>query len=954
MVNNLKLFVKEALEIILVMAKERIGGGLVTLSIGEIVFIFMVVLTIRGDLIIFDFVGVVALTVTSKFIVVFFFEIVVVGEICIFIILLPVGFVVNIVGVTADGDVVLINVDTFVACLLIVVAVSLIELRDILDELRIACTNVVIVSVMVSECVGNGGETLGIVNVVVFVIVFIFMVVLTIRGDLVIFDFVGVVALTVTSKFIVVFFFEIVVVGEIFIFIILLPVGFVVNIVGVTADGDVVLINVDTFVACLLIVVAVSLIELRDILDELPIACTKVVTVVVMVSECVGNGGETLGIVNVVVFVIVFIFMVVLTIRGDLVIFDFVGVVALTVTSKFIVVFFFEIVVVGEICIFIILLPVGFVVNIVGVTADGDVVLINVDTFVACLLIVVAVSLIELRDILDELRIACINVVIVSVMVSECVGNGGETLGIVNVVVFVIVFIFMVVLTIRGDLVIFDFVGVVALTVTSKFIVVFFFKIVVVGEIFIFIVLLPVGFVVNIVGVTADGDVVLINVDTFVACLLIVVAVSLIELRDILDELPIACTKVVTVVVMVSECVGNGGETLGIVNVVVFVIVFIFMVVLTIRGDLVIFDFVGVVALTVTSKFIVVFFFEIVVVGEICIFIILLPVGFVVNIVGVTADGDVVLINVDTFVACLLIVVAVSLIELRDILDELRIACINVVIVSVMVSECVGNGGETLGIVNVVVFVIVFIFMVVLTIRGDLVIFDFVGVVALTVTSKFIVVFFFKIVVVGEIFIFIVLLPVGFVVNIVGVTADGDVVLINVDTFVACLLIVVAVSLIELRDILDELPIACTKVVTVVVMVSECVGNGVETFGIVNVVVFAIAFIFMVVLTVRDDLVIFDFVGVVAFAVTFKFTVAFFIEIVVVGDIVVLTIILPVGKTELLEIDDVVAVIEIKDTDLLFRELVLLVGDTPLPEDAKPLLVRTIKRHNSKSMLRMR
>ena len=137
-------------------------------------------------------------------------------------------------------------------------------------------------------------------------------------------------------------------------------------------------------------------------------------------------------------------------------------------------------------------------------------------------------------------------------------------------------------------------------------------------------------------------------------------------------------------------------------------------------------------------------------------------------------------------------------------------------------------------------------------------------------------------------------------------------------------------------------------------MVGECVGNGVETFGIVNVVVFVIVFIFMAVVTVRDDLVIFDFVGVVAFAVTFKFTVVFFIEIVVVGDIVVLTIILPVGKTELLEIDDVVAVVEIKDTDLLFRELVLLVSDTPLPEDAKPLLVRTIKRHNSKSMLRMR
>ena len=137
-------------------------------------------------------------------------------------------------------------------------------------------------------------------------------------------------------------------------------------------------------------------------------------------------------------------------------------------------------------------------------------------------------------------------------------------------------------------------------------------------------------------------------------------------------------------------------------------------------------------------------------------------------------------------------------------------------------------------------------------------------------------------------------------------------------------------------------------------MVGECVGNGVETFGIVNVVVFVIVFIFMVVVTVRDDLVIFDFVGVVAFAVTFKFTVVFFIEIVVVGDIVVLTIILPVGKTELLEIDDVVAVVEIKDTDLLFRELVLLVSDTPLPEDAKPLLVRTIKRHNSKSMLRLR
>ena len=131
-------------------------------------------------------------------------------------------------------------------------------------------------------------------------------------------------------------------------------------------------------------------------------------------------------------------------------------------------------------------------------------------------------------------------------------------------------------------------------------------------------------------------------------------------------------------------------------------------------------------------------------------------------------------------------------------------------------------------------------------------------------------------------------------------------------------------------------------------------GNGVETFGIVNVVVFVIVFIFMAVVTVRDDLVIFDFVGVVAFAVTFKSTVVFFIEIVVVGDIVVLTIILPVGKTELLEIDDVVAVVEIKDTDLLFRELVLLVSDTPLPEDAKPLLVRTIKRHNSKSMLRMR
>ena len=183
-------------------------------------------------------------------------------------------------------------------------------------------------------------------------------------------------------------------------------------------------------------------------------------------------------------------------------------------------------------------------------------------------------------------------------------------------------------------------------------------------------------------------------------------------------------------------------------------------------------------------------------------------------------------------------------------------------------------------------------------------------------------------------------------------------------------------------------------------------GNGVKTFGIVNVVVFVIVFIFMVVVTVRDDLVIFDFVCVVAFAVTFKFIGVFFIEIVVVGDIVVLIIILPVGfvvimnffslkelpafelvpvcieveeddvslelivdKTELLEIDDVVAAVEIKDTDLLFRELVLLFSDMPfatvtdelvlisdeeLPEDTKPLLVRTIKRHNSKSMLRMR
>ena len=332
------------------------------------------------------------------------------------------------------------------------------------------------------------------------------------------------------------------------------------------------------------------------------------------------------------------------------------------------------------------------------------------------------------------------------------------------------------------------------------------------------------------------------------------------------------------------------------------------------------------------------------------------------------------MVDIDAFVACMLIVVAVSLTELRDILDDL----------------------------SMVVFVIVVIFIIVLTIRDDLVIFGIVGVIALTVTSKFIVVFFFEIVVAGEIFIFIIL-PIGFVVNIVGVTADGDVALVNIDTFVACLLIVVSVSLTELRDILDELPIACTNVVIAAVMVSDCVGNGGETFGIVNVVVFVIVFIFMVVVTVRDDLVIFDFVGVVAFAVTFKFTVVFFIEIVVVGDIVVLIIVLPVGfvvivslkelsafelvpvcieveeddvslelivdETELLEIDDVVAAVEIKDTDLLFRELVLLFSDMPfatvtgelvlisdeeLPEDAKPLLVRTIKRHNSKSMLRMR
>lgn len=162
-------------------------------------------------------------------------------------------------------------------------------------------------------------------------------------------------------------------------------VGVVVNTVCIPADGDVALIDIDEFVACLLIVIAVSFTELRDILDDFSITCADVVFVVVMLSRSVGDGGETFDIVDMVVFVIVVIFMVVLTIEDDLVILDIVGDVAFTVTDEFIVVFLFDIVVVDEIVVFAIIRSV----DIVGITAKNEVLLVNIDEFVACLLIVV-------------------------------------------------------------------------------------------------------------------------------------------------------------------------------------------------------------------------------------------------------------------------------------------------------------------------------------------------------------------------------------------------------------------------------------------------------------------------------------------------------------------------------------------------------------------------------------
>ena len=208
------------------------------------------------------------------------FTIVVVDEMVPFTIILSVGFVVNGVCMTADGDEALINIDEFMACLLIVVAASFAELKNILDDFAIAgdvvpfcrecevdvwlallVDNMKLLVTMVIGTIGDDLVTFGVVDMVVFMVVF--MVGLTTKDGFVLFDIVEVTAFPVRR----VVFFVGIVAGEMVLFTIILPVGFVVNTVCMTADGDEALINIDEFVVCLLFVVATSLAELKNILD---------------------------------------------------------------------------------------------------------------------------------------------------------------------------------------------------------------------------------------------------------------------------------------------------------------------------------------------------------------------------------------------------------------------------------------------------------------------------------------------------------------------------------------------------------------------------------------------------------------------------------------------------------------------------------------------------------------
>ena len=355
--------------------------------------------------------------------------------------------VVDTVCITDDEDEALrVNIDEVVVCVLIVVAASLAELKNILDDfaivgdivsfckeceddvcLALVVDNIKLLVTMVTRTTGDDLVTFGVVDIVAFMVVFI--VGLTTKDGFVLFDIAEVTAFPVRR---VVFFAEIVA-GEMVPFTIILPVGFVVNTVCMTADGDEALINIDEFMTCSLTVVAPSLAELKNILDDFTIAgdivpfwrecevdvvfamvvdsiellvsksLEMVGIVVVIVTGTMGKDLVTFGVVDTVVFVVVF--LVGLTTKDGFVVFDIVEVTAFPVRVEFIVVFRLKIVVVSELVLFAIILPVGFVGNTVCMTADGDEALVSIDEFVVCLFIVVAASLAELRDILDDFAI---------------------------------------------------------------------------------------------------------------------------------------------------------------------------------------------------------------------------------------------------------------------------------------------------------------------------------------------------------------------------------------------------------------------------------------------------------------------------------------------------------------------------------------------------------------------
>ena len=430
-------------------------------------------------------------------------------------------------------------------------------------------------------------------------------------------------------------------------------------------------------------------------------------------------------------------------------------------------IFLFTIAVVDELVPFTIILSVGFVVNRVCMTADGDEALISIDKFMACLLIVVAASLAELKNVLDDFAIVgdvvpfcreCevdvwLTLVVDSMklLVTMMTGTTGDdlvTFGAVDMVVFMVVF--MVGLTTKDGFVVFDIVEVTAFPVTVEFIVIFLFTIAVVDEMVPFTIILSVGFVVNRVCMTADGDEALINIDEFMACLLIVVAASLAELKNILDDfaivgdvvpfcrecevdvwLTLVVDSIELLVTMVTGTTGDDLVTFGAVDMVVFVVVF--MVGLTTKDGFVVFDIVEVTAFPVRR---VVFFVE-VVAGEMVLFNILLPVGFVVNTVCMTADGDEALINIDEFVVSVLVVVAASLAELSKgrevdvwltlVVDNIKNPLVeewrefdNVYVLVVMVTGIVGE--------ELVAFVTVFVFMETLTVFFSFAVFGIVDV----------------------------------------------------------------------------------------------------------------------------------------------------------------------------------------------------------------------------------